>query len=250
MEINISGLTKKYKNNLVLDNISLNLEKGKVYAVVGKNGAGKSTLFNIIADLIQPSSGFIKYDNSVYSGLPSTIKASMGFMTDVTALIDELTAYQYLKLVGQFYNLQKSICITRIEDLLRLFFSNDKNILKKIIKSYSTGMRKKLEMCGTCLHTPDFLMLDEPFTALDPISAEGVIELITKYKRPYRTILFSSHSLEYIERLDPVLILLDEGIIKFKGSVSEFKKDADKKFHERFLEELHYHKVYEDIKWL
>lgn len=250
MEVNIKELSKKYGTHLVLDNISLDLEEGNIYALVGKNGAGKSTLFNLIADLLPGANGHIQYDKIKYDTLPSAIKRRMGIMTDIPSLIEELTAWQHLKLMAQFYSVPGHEYTQRIEDLLHLFFSNDKAIQKKIIKSYSTGMKKKLEICTACLHTPDFLMLDEPFTGLDPASSEDVIEFIRKYQKPHRTILFSSHNLEYIERLEPILILLDEGGLKFKGTVAEFTKDADKKFHERLLEELHYSKNLFDLKWL
>lgn len=249
MIVTIDGLNKSYNKHLVLKNILLEFKEGEIYCIVGKNGAGKSTLFNLMTSFIKPDSGTIKFDNVVYPDLPIAIKQKIGFMSDVSSLIEELNAYQYLSLIGQFYNLNKKMREDQIAKLLNFFFSETTSIHKTRIKSFSTGMKKKLEICASCLHLPDFLILDEPFSGIDPIAAQNVITFFSQYREPYRTILFSSHNLDYIEKINPVLIILDEFSIKFYGKISEFVKSFDNKFHESLLIALNYKKVEQDLKW-
>lgn len=103
-------------------------------------------------------------------------------------------------------------------------------------------MKKKLELMAACLHSPEFLILDEPFSGLDPVSSEMVIEFLFQYLAPNRTILFSSHNVDYIERMKPIILLLDEAVIKFEGEIAEFAKIAENKFYESLLKALHYQK--------
>lgn len=250
MDLTIEDLSKSYNKHSVLNNISFKFKEGEIYCIVGKNGAGKSTLFNLIASFIKPDSGKIKFDNSIYSALPIAIRQKLGFMSDVSSLIEELNVYQYLSLIGQFYNIPNKNRKERIIKLLNYFFrDNHKFIAKSKINSFSTGMKKKLEICAASLHLPDILILDEPFSGIDPIAAQDIITFLSQYREAHRTIIFSSHNLDYIEKVNPILIILDNASIKFQGTISEFIKDFDNEFHESLLIALNYEKIEKAVRW-
>ena len=122
MDIKIVDLFKSYDNKTVIKSINLELLSGEIYCLVGKNGAGKSTLFNIIAGLVNQDKGKIKFDNKSYKNIPNKVKRHIGFKGDVSSLIEELTAFQYLKLIGLFYRVNKTDLNLRIPQIIDYFF--------------------------------------------------------------------------------------------------------------------------------
>jgi ABC-type multidrug transport system ATPase subunit len=249
MDIKIVDLFKSYDNKTVIKSINLELLSGEIYCLVGKNGAGKSTLFNIIAGLVNQDKGKIKFDNKSYKNIPNKVKRHIGFKGDVSSLIEELTAFQYLKLIGLFYRVNKTDLNLRIPQIIDYFFEEDKLHSKKI-STFSTGMKKRLEICSCLIHLPDFLILDEPFNGLDVVYSEKLIEFLKQYKSKFKTILISSHNFDYVERLDPNLLFLDDNTIKYKGTISNFLNNSNLSFHDNLLESLKFKKEKSDITWM
>ncbi len=250
MNIKIENLSKSYEKKAVLRGVNLEFQEGKTYCLIGKNGSGKSTLFNILGNLIQPDQGEIKYNNKSYDLMPISVKQQLGFMGEVTSLIEELTAHQYLNMLGLFYKISKKELNTKIPEMLRFFFDDKKTIENKKIQAFSSGMKKKIEICGCLLHSPNFLILDEPFTGLDVVYSEKLIEFFEYYKSKSNTILFSSHNLNYIEKIKPDIIFLDESAIKFQGTIGNFLNNSTTSFHETLLESLKFKKGQTDMTWL
>ncbi|RYZ40775.1 MAG: ABC transporter ATP-binding protein, partial [Sphingobacteriales bacterium] len=133
---------------------------------------------------------------------------------------DELTGLQYLNLVGRLYKIPTAELKQKIDSMAAYFFE-DLLDLKKPVSGYSTGMKKKLGVCAAVLHRPDVLILDEPFTGLDPVAAQLLVQFINRY-REGRTIIISSHDLGYVERVATHIGILQEGQLLYNGSLQEF----------------------------
>lgn len=232
--LEINNLSKQYKRNIVLSQINLKIEKGAVYALLGKNGAGKSTLINAIVDLIKPENGEILVNGKPHNQLNKLEKANIGLIGEDLALIEELNGIEFLTFVGKIYKIQPNILEKRIADLISYFFENEQELNKNIAK-YSTGMKKKVAFCAAVLHTPDLLILDEPFSGLDPLVANKMIEFLKLYKKESRTIFISSHDLHYVQQIATHIGVLDGGKIQFSSTLQDFTENGINSIDEALL---------------
>jgi len=176
--IEIEGVIKSFSGKIVLNNICLTVNKGQSFCILGPNGAGKSTLINLLLGIFKPDKGVIRINGLQYGRLSidNKIKQIIGGFGDESKLIDEFTGYDYLQFVSYLYNIERSIQRSRIENVTNFFF-DDISSLNRKITTYSTGMRKKLEICASILHLPLILILDEPFSGLDILSAEKLTQI-------------------------------------------------------------------------
>ena len=203
------NLSKKYSNSFVVNSVNMHVEKGKIYGLLGKNGAGKTTTMCMLLNLIYPSDGEIflfgknpiEYSNEIYSKIGSIIETP-GFY-------ENLTAYENLRVIAELrgnYNHQN------IESVLEMVNLSDAK--SKRFKDFSLGMKQRLGIAASIMHSPDLLILDEPINGLDPF---GIKEIRTLLKRLSHecgiTILISSHILSEIENIADVIGFMDNGIL-------------------------------------
>ncbi|WP_242917052.1 ABC transporter ATP-binding protein [Pontibacter liquoris] len=221
MSIDIKGLTKAFGKKQILQNLDLSINKGQCYCLLGKNGVGKSTFLNCILDLIKPDAGNIQLFEKDYAGHSQEVKQNLGALCEDNPLIEEFTGLEYLSFVARLYRLSPAETEERITSLTNYFFS-DKESLQKNIAGYSTGMKKKIGIVAAILHKPRVLLLDEPFTGLDPIAAQLLVQLIRSYRNPNRVILISSHDLNYVERVATHIGVLNDGQLMYNGTIEEF----------------------------
>lgn len=232
--IKINNLTKTYKIVKVLDSISINIDNNSVYALLGKNGAGKSTLIDLMLDLIKPDIGTIIINNKAHNTFSKEDKLNLGVVSEDLALIEELNGLEYLTFIGKIYKLDKTILIKRIKDLFSYFFEDEKD-LNKSIGSYSTGMKKKIAFCAAVLHTPKILILDEPFSGLDPFVANQMIEFLKIYKKNDRIIFISSHDLNYVEKIATHIGVLDASKLVYDSTLEHFTENGEKALDQALL---------------
>lgn len=235
--IEIKDLNKAYDKNKVLDGINLNVDTGFVYALLGKNGVGKSTLINLLIDLMQADSGTILINGKEHNTLSKEEKKRIGVVGEDLALIEELSALEYLVFVGKIYGLPKDVLNKRIDGLFHYFFEDDRD-LKKNISKYSTGMKKKIAFCAAVLHTPNLLILDEPFSGLDPLVANQMISFLQQYKNNDRAILISSHDLNYVEKIATHIGVLNDNQLQFNSSIQDFTENGIKSIDKALLKIL------------
>ena len=235
--IEIKDLNKAYDKNKVLDDINLNVDTGVVYALLGKNGVGKTTLINLLIDLKQADSGTILINGKKHDTLDKEDKKRIGVVGEDLALIEELSAYEYLTFVGKIYGLSRDVLNRRIEDLFHYFFEDDRD-LKKNISKYSTGMKKKIAFCAAVIHTPNLLILDEPFSGLDPLVANQMISFLHHYKKNDRVILISSHDLNYVEKIATHIGVLNNSQLQFNSSLHNFTEHGVKSIDKALLKIL------------
>lgn len=223
--ISIVQLSKQFGRTHVLEEINLKIDAGAVYALLGKNGAGKTTLIHCLIDLIKPDSGTLIINEKPHNTLSPDDKRRMGVLGEDLALIEEFNGREYLRFIGKIYGLGKQILNKRIDDLFGYFFE-DKTDLKKNIASYSTGMKKKIAFCASVLHTPDLLILDEPFSGLDPLVANQMTAFLKRYQQNNRTILVSSHDLNYVEKIATHIGVLDKCRLQFDSTLQDFTENG------------------------
>ncbi|MBI9035057.1 MAG: ABC transporter ATP-binding protein [Bacteroidales bacterium] len=223
MQIEVKNIHKTYGRHKVLEDINLLIQDNQIHCLLGKNGVGKTTLINLILELIDFEEGTIIYDKNE-GKLNNNLKKRMGVLGENNPLIEELSAYQYLKLCAKLYKVKVSEVEKRISDLSSYFFKEGE--LNKKLSSFSTGMKKKIGLCAAVIHTPDLLILDEPFSGLDPVAAQITVEFIKAYGSKNRSVFLSSHDLNYVEKIASHITVLDETMVVFSGTFDHFTSEG------------------------
>ncbi|MGE5497001.1 MAG: ABC transporter ATP-binding protein [Syntrophothermus sp.] len=219
--IRIENLFKSYGRHTVFSGLNLSVQPGSCYSLLGKNGAGKTTLINCMLDMIMADSGKILINDSTYADNAIGIKKAMGSVFENNPLVEEFNGRNFLDFSGLLYGVPKEDIDHRINTLGGYFFPDEKDLLKNIA-DYSTGMKKKLAICAAVLHRPDILILDEPFSGLDPVAASMVVQFLNSYLNESRIIFLSSHDLSYVEKVSTHIGVLDEGSLVYDGTLENF----------------------------
>jgi len=235
--IQITDVTKSYGRTIVIEKINLTIDYGQVYCLLGKNGAGKTTLINLILDLAEPDCGSITLFGKDHHKLDKNNKRKIGILIENLALIEEISGYEFLLLVGKIYGMPSDTLKKRIADLFEYFFE-DESDLKKTISKYSTGMKKKIAFCAAVIHTPDILIMDEPFSGLDPLVANQMVLFLNKYCRRDRLIFISSHDLTYVEKISTHIGVLDNTKLVFNSTIQDFTENGAKELDSALLKIL------------
>lgn len=210
--IQLTNLTKKYNDTTVLDIPSLVITQGESFGLVGNNGAGKTTLFRLILDLIEASSGEVRIDDQPIARRDEW-KTFVGSFLDESFLIDYLTPDEYFAFVGKMYGKSESEIASHIEQMAD-FFNGEVAGNKKLIRELSKGNQKKTGIAGALLGNPRVLILDEPFTALDPSSQIRLKRLLNDLQqREQMTMLISSHDLNHVTEVCKHTVVLEHGKI-------------------------------------
>jgi ABC-2 type transport system ATP-binding protein len=209
--IKIKNLTKKFGNFVAVDSINLEIKEGELFGLLGPNGAGKSTTLNMLATMMTPTSG-----NAIINDIEITnqdkIRKSIGMVFQDPSLDDDLTGRENLEFHGRMYHMEKSLRVTRIEEVLKLVGLQEK--AKFQIKTYSGGMKRRLEIARGLMHHPKILFLDEPTLGLDPQTRRGIWEYIQKLNEDEGlTIILTTHYMEEADYLCDRIAIIDNGKI-------------------------------------
>jgi ABC-2 type transport system ATP-binding protein len=222
----------------VLDNISFSVEHNGCFCLLGRNGAGKSTLINIMSDIIRPDSGRVTYGGLSFDKDELAIKRRLGVLPESDPTISELTGYQYLEFVSHLHD----IPAVEAQDKIGLYFDlllENKEAGDQRIATYSRGMRVKLALCAALLHSPDYLLLDEPFTGLDPVSASILVKLFQELRKSGGiTLVISSHNLNYVEQIATTVGVLDQRQLQFIGTIEQLTARRNGSIEESLLDLL------------
>ena len=220
--LELKNVTKKFDGITAVNNLSFTLDNGKILGIVGRNGAGKSTTFRMILNILEPDSGEI-----LYNGKKITSEAldRIGYLPEEGSLLPELTVLDLCEYYGALKLLDEETVRKNL-----LYWLEEFNILEylnKKIKDLSKGNRQKIQFIVAVLHDPELLILDEPFSGLDPISVEELKKAILKLKESGKTIIFSSHRMEHIEMLCEDLIIINKGETLLQGNLQEIKANYE-----------------------
>ncbi len=220
--ITIRNLSKQFKNKGIVakavDDISLDILKGKIYGFVGHNGSGKTTTIKMILGLIRPSSGEIKVN---WEG--NVKNYGLGYVPERAVIYDDMYPLEYLIYIGELSGLDKSTSRKNAEDYIKIFgLETAKN---KKIKTFSSGMKQKILISQALLHSPSLMILDEPTTALDPVEQKKLLDILGKLsKENGSTIIMSSHHLQELEMIADHVFLFENGKIVLDSDIKDMKK--------------------------
>lgn len=219
--LELRGITKLYSGIPAVKDISFIARPGAITGYLGPNGSGKSTTMKMITGLIEPSQGEIRFDGEPITRDRIRYKQRLGYVPEEPHLYPHLTGFEYLEMVGQLRGLAQPALVRKIDGFLRLLaLHQDRHVP---MSSYSKGMRQKVLLAAALLHNPDLVLLDEPFSGLDVNSALILRCLIRELAQHGKTVLFSSHELETVERVSSQIVILHKGRIVANDSIEHLR---------------------------
>lgn len=218
--ITIRNLSKTYGTKTVLRDINLDIFKGEIIGYIGPNGAGKSTTVKIMLGLIEQFSGEIKILGENIQG-DNNYKRKIGYVPETAEVYENLTAREYLTFVGELYGMSYEDADGKAEKLMDLF--GIKNVYDARLSSYSKGMKQKVLIISSLINDPDILFLDEPLSGMDANSVMVFKEVLAELARDGKTIFYSSHIMEVVEKLSNRIILINNGEIVADGSFDDLR---------------------------
>ena len=219
--IQANNLVKKYGEVIALDGLSLEVEQGTVFGLLGPNGAGKTTTVRVLTTLLSPDSGTAIVDGVDVLKDPVHAREIMGLSGQNATVDENLTGIENLIMLGRLFRLPKKEAILRANDLLERFNLND--AAKRIVKTYSGGMRRRLDLAASLIANPNILFLDEPTTGLDPRSRLMMWDVIQNLVNEGTTVLLTTQYLEEADQLAKKIAVIDKGKVIAQGSADELK---------------------------
>ncbi|WP_406685853.1 ABC transporter ATP-binding protein [Rossellomorea vietnamensis] len=219
--LSIRDLKKNFGSKEVLKGVRLDVYEGQIIGYIGPNGAGKSTTVKIILGLEEGYSGQVTLFSKDISDSSVEYKKRIGYVPEMADLYDNLTAEEYLTFMGELYGMEQKKAGEKAERLIGLFGLSE--VYESRIASYSKGMKQKILIISSLLHNPDVLFLDEPINGLDANSVMIFKELLAQLAAEGKTIFYSSHIMDVVEKISNRIVLLHNGQIVADGSFEELK---------------------------
>jgi ABC-2 type transport system ATP-binding protein len=233
--IRVQNLSKRFGDFTAVDNISFEVAKGEIFAFLGPNGAGKTTTIRMLTTLLQPTSGTIEIDGLNPAEKNSEVRKRFGIVFQDPSLDQDLTAWENMDLHGVLYHVPRKIRRERTETLLKLFELWEKR--DTLVKVFSGGMRRRLEIARGFLHTPKILFLDEPTLGLDPQSRNQLWTHVKNLNQEEDvTVFLTTHYMDEADRVAQRIAVIDHGKVVAIGSPRELKEQTEKEsLEEAFL---------------
>ena len=234
--IEIKNVTKEYKkSNKVIDNLNLTINNGEIFGFLGPNGAGKTTTMKMITGMLEINKGDIFIDGSSIKKEPIEAKKRIGFVQDDPNSFLKLKGIEYINFIADLFEVSEEDRIHRIELLSKRFELYN---LDDKIEGYSHGMKQKLMIISTLIHSPQNWILDEPMTGLDPKSSYELKKIMREYADNNKCVFFSTHILDIAEKICDRIGIIDKGRLLFVGTYEEIQKELKrtKSLEELFME--------------
>jgi ABC-2 type transport system ATP-binding protein len=220
--IQVRSVSKSFGNIEAVKNVSFNIDRGKIFGILGPNGAGKSTIVNILNTLVKPDEGDVIIDGINIRDDGDLIKLIMGVVPQEIALYEELSAYENLMFWGGLYEIPKLELKENVNNTLKIV--DLVNRRDDRIKTFSGGMKRRINIACSLLHNPKVLVLDEPTVGVDPQNRNHIFELIERLNNEGMTIIYTTHYMEEAERFCDKIAIIDIGSIIAQGTLKELKE--------------------------
>jgi len=242
----LQGLWRRFGDKVAVAGIDLTIPSGSFYGLVGPNGAGKTTSLSMATGLLRPDAGTVLVHGVDLWANPVEVKRMLGVLPDGVRLFDRLTGAQLVTYAGLLQGLDRATVAARTDDLLAAVgLSDDRDTL---VVDYSAGMTKKVALACALVHAPRVLVLDEPFEAVDPVSAANIREILHQYVAGGGTVVVSSHVMDLVQRMCDHVAVIAEGHVLAAGTVDEVR--AGRSLEERFVELVGGRITGEGLAWL
>ena len=219
--VDVSNLRKTFGTTEALKGISFNIPQGECYGLLGPNGAGKTTTISILSTLIKPDEGEVSISGYDLKKNPLDCKKNIGVVTQEIALYNELSAFDNLLFLGGMYKISRQDLLRRLDETLDLLGLTDRKNDK--VKTYSGGMKRRVNLASALLHRPKILFMDEPTVGIDPQSRNLIFEVVEKLHKEGMTIIYTTHYIEEAERLCDYIGIIDNGKIIANGTLNELR---------------------------
>jgi ABC-2 type transport system ATP-binding protein len=220
--IEFDNLIKRYEQNIAVDNINLEIREGEIFGLLGPNGAGKSTTINMMCGLTKPTQGDIIIDSLSIKSSPLACKEKLGLVPQEIALFDILTAEENIEFFGKLAGLRGNILRERMQNALEFVGLLDKS--RSVVKNFSGGMKRRLNIACAIVHQPKIIIMDEPTVGIDPQSRNHILESVKQLNKMGSTIIYTSHYMEEAEALCSRIGIMDHGRLIALGTKDELKK--------------------------
>lgn len=219
--ITVEKLTKQFGMQIAVDSLSFEIPAGQIIGFLGPNGAGKSTTLRMLTGMIEPTSGRAAICGFDLQNQTIEVKRHVGFVPESGAVFESLTGLEYLEMVAALYGMPPAAARARIEQFIAFFDLSFETLTEKLLGAYSKGMRRKVVITSALLHNPPVVFFDEPLDGLDANAAVGFKTLIQTLAREGKTIVYSSHILDVVERVCHRVIIIDKGKLLLDGKPDE-----------------------------
>ncbi|GAA1255680.1 ABC transporter ATP-binding protein [Kitasatospora nipponensis] len=219
--LEFAGLVKRFGDHVAVDHVDLVVPGGSFFGLVGPNGAGKTTALSMAVGLLRPDAGSVRiFGRDVWND-PVAAKSLIGVLPDGMALPDRLTGREVLRYLGLLRGLPREVVEERADELLRVLELDGAE--QTVVVDYSTGMRKKITLATALLHGPRLLVLDEPFEAVDPVSAATIRTILQRFVAGGGSVVFSSHVMALVEQLCDHVAVIAGGRVEACGALDEVR---------------------------
>jgi ABC-2 type transport system ATP-binding protein len=219
--ISLELLTKRFGAQTAVDALSFAIPAGQIVGFLGPNGAGKSTTLKMLTGMLEPTSGTATICGFNLSDEPLEVKRRVGFVPESGAVFESLTGLEYLQMVAALYAIPEDAARERIRQFIAFFDLSFETLTDKLLGAYSKGMRRKVVITSALLHNPPVVFFDEPLDGLDANAAVGFKALIQTLAREGKTIVYSSHILDVVERVCDRVLIIDKGRLILDGKPDE-----------------------------
>ncbi len=221
--LTLKGVTKRFGSFVAVDDISFEIPKGSIYGFIGPNGAGKTTTIRMIMSIIYPDTGKI-----AIFGNPNaeSVKDRLGYLPEEKGIYKKMKAGEIVAYFGKLKGMKSREAKKQATDLLTRFGLGD--WIDKKCETLSKGMSQKVQLLGTLIHEPDLVILDEPFSGLDPVNRDVMRDAIVQMKDEGKTVIFSTHVMEQAEQICDFILMINKGKKVLDGTLAEVKATGDK----------------------
>lgn len=220
--LSLKNLSMSYGSKNVLNEINLDVYPGQIIGYIGPNGAGKSTTLKIMLGLVGEYSGMVEIFGEDIATSDYSYKRKIGYVPENAEIYDNLTANEYLTFIGELYGMEQNEAANKAESLMQQFGMED--VLHTRISSFSKGMRQKVLIISSLLHNPDLIFLDEPLSGLDANSVMIIKDILEQLVAHGKTIFYSSHIMDVVEKISNRIVLLVDGKIAADGTFEELQE--------------------------
>ncbi|WFP17700.1 ABC transporter ATP-binding protein [Citricoccus muralis] len=242
----VRQLGKQFGPKIAVNGIDLDIPAGSFYGLVGPNGAGKTTAMSMMTGLLRPDHGKVWVHGIEVWEQPGAAKRIMGVLADGVRLFDRLSGEQLVTYSGLLRGMDRELVAERTRDLLRVMDLNED--AGKPVVDYSAGMTKKIALAAAMIHVPKVLVLDEPFEAVDPVSAANIRQILQQYVASGGTVIVSSHVMDLVQRMCDHVAIIAQGNVLAAGTVDEVR--GERSLDETFVELVGGDGPGEGLTWL